>query len=163
MRSTFDYEVAGAADFFSTIGQLSKASFQEDDACLTVRSSAASTISHSSRRTERIIAILQFPDIEDDINFMRAIVNGRFRFETFGIRSHGPQRKTDDARDFHVAVFEKMPRLGDPRAIDANGKELVFPGLGTQIFDVFGGCLRFQKGMVNEGGQLCRRKHELKF
>lgn len=47
-----------------------------------------------------------------------------------------------------------MTGLGDPRAVDADGEELVFARLGAELLDVLGSGVGLQHRVINEGGEL---------
>ena len=100
-----------------------------------------------------VVAVLEPADVEDDINFLRAVVNGRLGFKTFRVAGHRAEREADGAGDLHIAAFQKMARGGDPRAVDADAVKFVFARLGAEFFDVLDGGVRPDQGMVNEPGQ----------
>ena len=88
------------------------------------------------------------------VNLLRTVVNGRLGFKPLGVGGHRAERKADHAGDLHIRPFQKMPRLGDARAVDADGEKLVLARLGAELFDVLGGGVGLQHRVVNEGGKL---------
>jgi len=47
-----------------------------------------------------------------------------------------------------------MPRLGDARAVDADGEKFVLARLGAELPDVLGGGIGLEQRVVNEGCEL---------
>ena len=146
-RPAFNHELAGV-NFFLPGEQ---AGFEDDFHRPFVR-----RLHHVAQLAKNVfvIAVLEPAKVEDDINFLRAIVNGRLGFKTFHVARHGAQRKAHRAGDLDAGAFQKMAGLSDPGAIDADAVKIVFARLGAKFLDVFGGGIRLQQGVVNAGGQL---------
>ena len=72
-----------------------------------------------------VVAVLEPADVEDDIDFVRAIVDGRLGFKTFRIRRHRAQRKADDAGNLDARTFQAMAGPSDPGAVDANAVKMI--------------------------------------
>src|SRR5439155_23047510 len=84
-----------------------------------------------------VIAVLQTPEIDDHVDFLRAVVDRGFGFEPLGVGVRRSERKADDRGHLHSAAAKQMASLNHPRSVYANSMEMVLARLGTAPFDVF--------------------------
>ena len=96
-----------------------------------------------------VVAVFEPADVNDDIDLLRAVVDGGFGFEPFCVGVGRAERETDDRRHFDVGAIKKMAGLSHPRSVHANGVEIIGASLGTESFDIFERSLRLQQRVVD--------------
>src|SRR5439155_994178 len=101
-----------------------------------------------------VIAVLQTPEIDDHVDFLRAVVDRGFGFEPLGVGVRRSERKADDRRHFYVAAVKQMASLNHPRSVYANSIEMVLARLGTEPFDVFRRGVRSEQRVVDIAGEV---------
>ena len=122
VRAAFQHQLAGADLFL----RREQAGFQDDLHRPFVRG-----LHHVAQFAQDIfvIAVLEPADVEDDIDFVRAIVDGRLGFKTFRIRRHRAERKADDTGNLDARTFQEMAGPSDPGAVDANAVKMILARL----------------------------------
>ena len=57
-----------------------------------------------------VIPVLDSPNIDHDIDLMRASIDRRFRLETFYVGIHRAERKAHHRRNFYLSAVEAISR-----------------------------------------------------
>ncbi len=108
-----------------------------------------------------LIAILEPPNIEDYIDFRRAIVDGRFCFEALRVRVHRTQRKTDDGTNLQLCVLQKGISLRYMGPVDTNTVEVVLSGFSAEFLNVLCRRPRPEQRVINKASEFSRRERNL--
>ena len=149
--ATFGDYLAGA-DFFSP---RQEASLQND-----LHSAVIRRLNHFVKLAEDVfvVAVLEFADVEDYIDFVRPVVHGSLGFEPFCVHVHRAERESHHAGNFYISVLQQVARLRHARAIHTHAVKAMLPGFGAQTFDVSGGSFGFEQGMVDVSSKLYWRQ-----
>lgn len=93
-------------------------------------------------------------DVEDHVEFVRAGAKGVLGRVHFGLGKGGAEGKSDDGADLDRRAGEQFFCISNPVGVDADGKEGVFAGLGAEFFDGGAGGVRFEEGVIDQGGEV---------
>ena len=97
---------------------------------------------------------LQSANVDDHVDFGRALVDRVAGFERFGLHGVLAQRKPDGGSDADPGGGEQSRARFHFGRIDGHHRETVVDGLLAEPFDVRGTAKRLQKRMIDDPGQL---------
>ena len=91
--------------------------------------------------------------VEDDLDFVRAEVEGDLGFVTLHIGIGGAEGEVDRATNLHVGILEQMARQRDARAAHDHAVQAEFARGGAAFFEVGAGGVGAEQGDFEGGGE----------
>ena len=105
---------------------------------------------------QAVIAALQGADVDDHVNFARAIHNRPPRFVGFHVGQGRAQRKSDYRANGDAAALQMTSRYTHPGWIHANRSEVILGSFFAKTIDFAFRRVRFQKSVVDQTGPVAR-------
>jgi len=86
-----------------------------------------------------MIAIFETAEVDDDVEFMRAVVNGSLDFVALGVGIERAQGEADESDDLDFGIVQEGAGEFDAGGVDADGVIIIFAGFGAEFFEVGAG------------------------
>ena len=105
---------------------------------------------------QAVIAALQGADVDDHVNFARAVHDRSARFVGFHVGQGRAQGKSDNGADGDTAALQLTGRYAHPGWIHADRSEVILGSFFAKTIDFAFRRVRFQKSVVDQTGPVAR-------
>ncbi len=92
-------------------------------------------------------------DVDDHVDFHRAVAAGEFRLVTLGLGATVSVRKSDDRANEHAGTAQQFRRALHGVGFDANGRHAVFRGQLATVLQLLIGHCGVQERVVDHFGK----------